>query len=199
MAKPDLSVYGGRLLHHGYAGMMADMQEKDLDSLVNESVFSIDFGVAVAYGAYEMGCKPVSSGTDKIIGISSRYAIGPADGTGDVAYRRYESVPVCRRGNLYVIAAENTAIGDPVIAIVAQGGALGSTTRRRRWRRSPCGPGGVLANRDHSWQHRQNSHCCRLLGGSAAYPHHRPAVHCWTGPKCVASIGRCYDGHPRYC
>lgn len=128
MSKPDLSTYGGRLLDVGYAGQMADMQDSDLDSRVNENAGAIDFGIAVAYGATDIGCKLITADADKILGISARWPIRPANSSGDVTYAQRDALPVCRRGNIYAVALENTAIGDAVVSVTAQGGKLGSTT-----------------------------------------------------------------------
>lgn len=128
MSKPDLSTYGGALLEVGYAGQVVDLQYAELDSRVNEGATAIDFGIAVAYGANEIGCKAISADADKILGISARWPIRPANQSGDVTYAQRDALPVMRKGNIFVVALENTAIGDAAISVTAQGGKIGSTT-----------------------------------------------------------------------
>lgn len=128
MSKPDLSSYGGRLRDLGYAGQIVDTNPATIESKTNEAATAIDFGVAVARGAADDTCKAPAADGDKIIGISARHAIRPADSSNNVTYAQRDSVPVVRQGYVYAVAYENATRGDGVISVTAQNGKLGSTT-----------------------------------------------------------------------
>lgn len=130
MSKPDLaSPQSGRLLDVGYEGQIVDMQFTEIDSRTNEAATVIPFGVAVARGTTaDFQCKAQAADGDAIIGISVRHPIKPADSSGNNTYARYDSVPVLRKGNIYVTALENAVRGDGAIAVTAQSGKIGSTT-----------------------------------------------------------------------
>lgn len=128
MSKPDLSSYGGRLRDLGYAGQIVDTNPTTIESKTNEAATAIDFGVAVARGAADDTCKAPAADGDKIIGISVRHAIRPADASNNVTYAQRDSVPILRDGYVYAVAFENATRGDGVISVTAQNGKLGSTT-----------------------------------------------------------------------
>lgn len=128
MAKPDLSSYGGRLRDLGYAGEIADMNDPHTMTRINDQALAIDFGVAVARSAADDTCKAPTADADKIIGISVRHAVRPADSSNNVTYAQRDAVPVLKNGNIYVLAYENSTRGDGVISVTAQNGKLGSTT-----------------------------------------------------------------------
>ena len=128
MSKPDLSSYGGRLRDLGYAGQIVDTNPTTIESKTNEAATAIDFGVAVARGAADDTCKAPAADGDKIIGISVRHAIRPADASNNVTYAQRDSVPILREGYVYAVAFENATRGDGVISVTAQNGKLGSTT-----------------------------------------------------------------------
>lgn len=120
---------GGRILDRGYAGNWADTSINLTVTRTNEGTAAIDFGVAVARGADSTKCKKVAANGDSICGFSVRHAVMPYNTTtGEVAYEQNKTVPVARFGRLLVTALENAVEGDAVIAVVASGGALGSTT-----------------------------------------------------------------------
>lgn len=128
MAKPDLSSYGGRLRDLGYAGEIADMNDPHTMTRINDQALAIDFGVAVARSAADDTCKAPTADADKIIGISVRHVVRPADSSNNVTYAQRDAVPVLKNGNIYVLAYENSTRGDGVISVTAQNGKLGSTT-----------------------------------------------------------------------
>lgn len=128
MSKPDLSTYGGRLRDLGYAGQIVDTNPATIESKTNDQATAIDFGVAVARSAADDTCKAPAADGDKIIGISVRHAIRPADSSGNVTYAQKDSVPIMRSGYIYATAYENATRGDGVISVTAQSGKLGSTT-----------------------------------------------------------------------
>jgi hypothetical protein len=126
MSKPDLSTYGGRLRDLGYAGEIVDTNPVTIESKTNDQATAIDFGVAVARSAADNTCKAPSAVSDKIIGISVRHAIRPADSSNNVNYAQKDSVPILRDGYVYAVAAENVSRGDTVVALTASSGTLGS-------------------------------------------------------------------------
>lgn len=128
MSKPDLSTYGGKLRDLGYAGEVVNMHPNTIESKTNESATAIDFGIAVARGAADDTCKPPAADGDKLIGISVRHAIRPADSSNNVLYNRYDSVPIMREGYIYVTAFENVTRDDQALSITAQGGKVGGVT-----------------------------------------------------------------------
>ncbi len=128
MSKPDLSTYGGRLRDLGYAGQIVDTNPTSMVTLINDQAIPIDFGVAVARSAANDTCKAPVADADKIIGISVRHAIRPADTGNNVRYTEKDAVPVLRAGFVYAVAFENATRGDGVISVTAQNGKLGSTT-----------------------------------------------------------------------
>lgn len=126
MSKPDLSTYGGRLRDLGYAGQIVDTNPATIESKTNDQATAIDFGVAVARSAANDTCKAPSAVSDKIIGISVRHAIRPADSSNNVTYAQRDSVPILRDGYAYATAAENVTRGDTAVALTASSGTLGS-------------------------------------------------------------------------
>jgi hypothetical protein len=128
MSKPDLSSYGGRLRDLGYAGQIVDTSPATVETLINDQATAIDFGVAVARSAADNTCKAPAADGDKIVGISARHAIRPADTSNNVTYAQKDAVPVLRTGFVYAVAYENATRGDGVISVTAQSGKLGSTT-----------------------------------------------------------------------
>jgi hypothetical protein len=128
MSKPDLSTYGGRLRDLGYAGQIVDTNPATIESKTNEAATAIDFGVAVARSAANDTCKAPAADGDKIVGISVRHAIRPADASNNVNYAQKDAVPVLRDGYVYAVAYENATRGDTAISVTAQNGKIGSTT-----------------------------------------------------------------------
>ena len=128
MSKPDLSTYGGRLRDLGYAGQIVDTNPVTIEAMINNQATAIDFGVAVARSAADNTCKAPAADGDKIVGISVRHAIRPADSSNNVTYAQKDAVPVLRAGFVYAVAYENATRGDGVISVTAQNGKLGSTT-----------------------------------------------------------------------
>ena len=128
MSKPDLTTYGGRLRDVGYAGQLVDMNTAVIDSKINDLALAIDFGVAVARSAGDDTCKAPTADGDKIIGISVRHAIRPADTSNNVTYAQRDSVPIAKDAFIWVTAFENATRGDTVISVTAQNGKLGSST-----------------------------------------------------------------------
>lgn len=129
MSKPDLSSYGGRLRALGYAGQIVDQNPSVVETKTNDQATAINFGVAVARSAADNTCKAPAADADKIIGISVRHAIRPADSSNNsVIYAQKDAVPILREGYIYAVAYENVVRGDGVISVTAQSGKLSGTT-----------------------------------------------------------------------
>lgn len=128
MSKPDLSTYGGRLRDLGYAGQIVDSQPTVIDTKISDLALAIDFGVAVARSAADDTCKAPTVDGDKIIGISVRHAIRPADSSNNVTYAQRDAVPVLKDGYIWATAYETTTRGDQALSITAQNGKIGSVT-----------------------------------------------------------------------
>jgi hypothetical protein len=128
MSKPDLTTYGGRLRDIGYAGQIVDENSVDMETLTNDLAVSIDFGWAVARSAADNTCKAPTADGDKIIGISVRHAIRPADVSNNVLYAQRDAVPILKSGFIYVTAFENVVRGDGAISVTAQNGKISGTT-----------------------------------------------------------------------
>lgn len=126
----NLNNPGTRLLDRGYPGMWVDTNAHISISRINEGVTSIDFGFAVARGADSTKCKKVAANGDTIVGFAIRNpAIATYNPTTqDVTYEPNKVVAIAKMGRMLVTALENATEGDAVLAIVASGGALGSTT-----------------------------------------------------------------------
>ena len=128
MSKPDLSTYGGRLRDLGYAGQIVDSQPTVIDTKISDLALNIDFGVAVARSAADDTCKAPTVDGDKIIGITVRHAIRPADSSNNVTYAQRDAVPILKDGYIWATAYENTTRGDQALSITAQNGKIGSVT-----------------------------------------------------------------------
>lgn len=129
MSKPDLVTYGGKLHDAGIAGQAADFNPSTIESKINTNATSIDFGVAVARSTADDTCKPQLLDADKLLGISVRSPIQPADPvTGEIVYKQNDSVAIMREGYIWCKAFENVTRGDGVLAITAQTGKLGGVT-----------------------------------------------------------------------
>ncbi len=124
----DLSTYGGILHDPGYPGMIADLNIPTIESKTNDLTVGIDFGRAVARSAADNTCKAPAADADKIIGISVRYAIRPANSSGVVLYNQYDTVPILKEGYIWVLAAEPVTRGDAVLSLTAGNGTLGGVT-----------------------------------------------------------------------
>jgi hypothetical protein len=128
MSAPTLGTYGGALRDVGYPGQVVNMHPNTIESKSNEAATAIDFGIAVARGASDDTCKAPSADGDKLIGVSVRHPIRPADASGVVNYARYDAVPIMREGYIYAVPFENVTRDDQVLSITAQGGKLGGVT-----------------------------------------------------------------------
>lgn len=124
----DLSTYGGILHDPGLPGMIADLNVPVIESKTNDQTTGIDFGRAVARSAADDTCKAPAADGDKIIGISVRYPIRPANSSGVLLYNQYDTVPILKEGYIWVLAAEAVTRGDQVLSLTAGGGTLGGVT-----------------------------------------------------------------------
>lgn len=128
-----LETVGGANFSPAFQGMIADGEPVQIDSFVNTSATSIDFGILVVRDTADRSCKVMAADTDQQLGISVRHADMVTDSSGNVMFLRYASVPVLRDGVIWVKAAEAVRRGDQVLAITAGGagnanaGALGGS------------------------------------------------------------------------
>jgi hypothetical protein len=120
----------------GYAGALVDMGEPhDIISASNESATALDFGqvcvkgVAVAAGALQ-NVKPQTADGDLICGItmaSPSDITAAADGT--VTYVRYKTLPVVKKGRIFVVPCENVVANTAAVVVTAgTGSKVASTT-----------------------------------------------------------------------
>lgn len=126
-----LATAGGAQFTAGNAGQIADEDEAQVSTRVNQNATAIDFGVAVAIdvSSVDQGCKPWDSDSAKFAGISVRRPIMPASSDGfTVNYPQYETVPLLRDGTIYVQSAEAVRAGDQVLIITAGGSGSGNAT-----------------------------------------------------------------------
>jgi hypothetical protein len=132
----SLATSGGRTLDIGLPGQLADETEPFVDTLINESETNglddaglIDFGVAVAVGTADDGCKVVDSNADVVAGITTRMPLMPAlPADSLIGYKTGAAVGVLRFGTIFATAVENVSAGDQVLAIVGSEGGLGGVT-----------------------------------------------------------------------
>jgi hypothetical protein len=124
----DLSTYGGLTRAAGYPGQIVDLNPATIESLTNDQAIGIDFGIAVARSAADNTCKAPAADGDKIIGISVRHPIRPADVNGNLVYAQNDSLPILRAGWIYATATENVSRGDQVLSLTAQNGKLSGVT-----------------------------------------------------------------------
>jgi hypothetical protein len=132
MSQPTLTTYGGLLRDIGYAGEMVDMNLAEIDSRQNLGGTTIDFGVAVARDT-PGGLKAISADGDKIIGITTKWAIKSSPGYGQTNanlcnFAVNQMVSYVRHGRIYVVAHENVTEGDQALSITAAAGAIGGVT-----------------------------------------------------------------------
>jgi hypothetical protein len=124
----SLASAGGAQFTPGNAGQIADQDEAQVATHINQSSTAIDFGVAVARDTtVDNGCKPWSGDSDYFLGVSVRNPIAPAATDGyTVSFPQYATVPVLKDGVIYVQAAEAVRAGDQVLIITAGGSGNGT-------------------------------------------------------------------------
>lgn len=132
MSKPDLTTYGGRLRDIGYAGGIVDMLDTDIVSLINKQAVVIPFGNVVARDASGQ-CKAPAADGNVILGISVAHRIGVSPGFGQtganvVQYNQNDEVPILKKGDIYVLAAENVTMDDQALSLTAGNGTIGGVT-----------------------------------------------------------------------
>jgi hypothetical protein len=120
----------------GYAGGLVDMGEPhDIISASNENATALDFGqvcvrgTAVAAGAVK-NVKPQTADGDAIEGVTMAAPAGLiADSSNTINYARYATLPVLKKGRIYVVPCENVVAGTNALVITAgTGSKIASTT-----------------------------------------------------------------------
>jgi hypothetical protein len=99
------------------AGLRGTMIPATLISRTVETVAGIAFGVAVARGTDDNGCKVFGSGDTAILGIT---VIDRSVNTAD-KYSQYESASIMTKGPVWVMASVAVNDGDPVYVIPSTG------------------------------------------------------------------------------
>jgi hypothetical protein len=130
----DLATYGGLQRPMGYAGDLVDETDSDVVSMLNSQAISITPGNFVAWDGGGVGagkgsaCMAPVADVNRIVGIAKRYPIRPADYQTDaVNFKQYDTIPVIRKGFVYMVPVENVTEGDVAVSITAQNGAPGSS------------------------------------------------------------------------
>lgn len=101
------------------AGLRANMEPARLISRNVEDAAGIAFGLAVAQGTDDNGCKAFAAGDTAILGITTRErSTDPA--TPDV-FAENESALIMTKGCIWVTASVAVDAGDPVYVIPATG------------------------------------------------------------------------------
>jgi hypothetical protein len=123
-----LATAGGRQFAAGNPGQIADQEEAQIATHINQNSAAIDFGVAVARDTtVDAGCKPWSGDSDYFLGVSVRNPHAPAASDGyTVNFAQYSEVPVLKDGVIFVQAAEAVRAGDQVLIITAGGAGNGT-------------------------------------------------------------------------
>jgi hypothetical protein len=132
MSQATLTTYGGRLHDIGYEGQVADLSSADYLNLMNAQAAQILFGRVVVRDAGGQVRAP-SADNQVIIGIAARHSIHPSPGFGQtnafaVGYNQYDEVPVLKKGDIFVMAAENVTVDDQALSITAGAGTIGGVT-----------------------------------------------------------------------
>lgn len=127
------------------AGQIANMVPATLISRTVEDEAGIGFGIAVAQGTADYGCKAFGSGDTAILGITVRDRSLDANDTDTFA--EGDNARVMTKGCVWVTASVAVNAGDPVYVIPATGAfAKTSASSARqiagaRWDTSTTGAG----------------------------------------------------------
>lgn len=109
----------------GYAGMLNSRNAGDLDdAYVNEGATAIPFGYGVVIDTAngEESVRVPGAGTELPVGAVYDDKSQPS---GTTSYAQYESVPVRRKGRMFVSIDVNVAVGDDVyLRHTANGGKV---------------------------------------------------------------------------
>lgn len=125
---PSLATSSGRNFTAYLAGDIVEGDAHRADSYALNSA-TLDFGILVVQDTNQGQCKVMAADTDQQLGISVRVPLQPAstDGNNTVTYKQGDMVAVMRDGIIACKAVEAVRRNDQVLAITAQGGALGGS------------------------------------------------------------------------
>lgn len=104
----------------GVAGAIANTENSNIISRTVEDAAGIAFGLAVAQGVNDKGCRAVTTGDTKFVGVTvlDRTA---TDLTGNGKFVQYESARVMEEGVIWVEVTEAVEAGDDVAVDLATG------------------------------------------------------------------------------
>lgn len=107
----------------GVAGAIVDTEPKTLISRTVETAAGVGFGLPVARGAADDGCKVMEAGETEVVGFTVLdRTTAPSDTAADT-FAQYESARLMRAGVLWVTVTDagGVAPGDPVWVTLATG------------------------------------------------------------------------------
>lgn len=104
----------------GVAGAIANTENSNIISRTVEDADGIAFGLAVAQGDNDKGCRAVTTGDTAFVGVTvlDRTA-GDLNGNGK--FKQYESARVLEEGVIWVEVTEAVAAGDAAAVDLATG------------------------------------------------------------------------------
>lgn len=104
----------------GVPGQIVDMIPKTLISRDVEAAGGLGFGLPVARGVGDKGCRPFTTGDTaaKFLGISVRERSLQAEANG---FKQYDSARIMTKGAIWVTAAVAVTAGQPVYIVPATG------------------------------------------------------------------------------
>ncbi|GFO81231.1 MAG: hypothetical protein A49_08580 [Methyloceanibacter sp.] len=105
-------------------GQPVNTEWKNDISRTVEDAAGVGFGLPVAQGANDGGCKATENTDTEILGITVREV--STDANDPDKFSQYMSARVRTKGVIWVVAAEGVAAGDPVYVTLATG-AFGKT------------------------------------------------------------------------
>lgn len=139
-------------LRVGVAGQQVNMIPSTMISRNVEGAGGLAFGVAVARGVEDYGCKPFGSGDTAILGISVRERSVNANVPNK--FGQYDSARIMTKGAIWVQASVAVDAGDPVFVIPATGAFTKSNASsavqllRAHWDTSTIGAGLAIVRMD---------------------------------------------------
>jgi len=101
------------------AGQIANMVPATLISRNVEDAAGIGFGIAVAQGTADLGCKAFGSGDTAILGITARER--SVDANTPDEFGENDTARIMTKGCIWVTASVAVNAGDPVYVIPATG------------------------------------------------------------------------------
>lgn len=104
----------------GVAGAIANTENSNIISRTVEDADGIAFGLAVAQGVNDKGCRVATTGDTKFVGVTALDRTA-TDLTGDGKFVQYESARIMEEGVIWVEVTEDVAAGDDAAVDLATG------------------------------------------------------------------------------